>query len=86
MFLKMMILSTILIAFGLVALGIRILIQKGGKFPNSSVSANPTLRKMGIQCARCEELKAYRKLQKKHPIKINPNKLKITITDISSSV
>lgn len=78
MFLKLTLFSVVLISIGMLALAIRMLLQKGGKFPNSSVSANPHLRKMGIRCARCDEMSHYRKLQKKSQVKINPDNLKIT--------
>jgi hypothetical protein len=78
MFIKLTLIAVVLISLGMLAMGLRMLVQKGSKFPNSSVSANPHLRKMGIRCARCEELSRYKKLQKKAPVVINPNKLKIT--------
>lgn len=79
MFLKLTLISVVLISIGMLALAIRMLLQKGGNFPNSSVSANPHLRKMGIRCARCEEMNHYKKLQKKPQVKINPDNLKITM-------
>ena len=78
MFIKLTLASVVLITFGMLAMGVRMLLQKGGKFPDSSVSANPHLRKMGIRCARCEEMSKYRKLQKRKPVTINPDKLKIS--------
>ena len=78
MFIKLTLASVVLITFGMLAMGVRMLLQKGGKFPDSSVSANPHLRKMGIRCARCEEMSKYRKLQNRKPVTINPDKLKIS--------
>jgi hypothetical protein len=34
------------------ALGIRILLKSGGKFPDTHVGHNPHLRKRGITCAQ----------------------------------
>lgn len=86
MFLKLAVLSAILLSFGLVALAIRILIYKDGKFPNSSVGANPHLKKMGIHCARCEELKKFRQIQKNKKVKIHPDKIKIIASKNTSAV
>ncbi len=77
MFIKLTLIAVFLISLGMLAMGLRMLVQKGGKFPNSSISANPHLRKMGIRCARCEELSRYKKIKKKAPVAVNPNKLKI---------
>lgn len=78
MFLVMTMFSVVLISLGLAALGIRMLLQKGGKFPNTSVGANPELRKMGIQCAKCEEYKKYHKNKKHACAQLNKDNFKIT--------
>ncbi len=51
----------ILLAFGLLALammgmGITMLVRKNGKFPNTHIEGNPNLQKLGITCAKCEQM------------------------------
>lgn len=74
--LKVLGLTMVLVAISFLALGIRIFFQKNGKFPNTSVGGNKTLREMGIKCAKHEEILRYRKMMKP---KINPAELKIDL-------
>lgn len=59
--------SVLIVTICLVLLGINILFKKGGKFPNSHVSGNKTLRKKGISCAQSQD----REAQKKSPFSID---------------
>ena len=57
----LMIVDTILISIGVVALcivllGIRVFFVKGGKFPSSHIHDNPAMRKKHIGCALREEM------------------------------
>ena len=52
MFLKLLILSLLLIAAAAAGLGIRMLLKPKGKFPETHVSRNPEMRKRGITCAK----------------------------------
>lgn len=52
MFLKLLLLSTVLIILALAGLGIRILILKNGRFPQTHVGKNKEMRKRGIRCAQ----------------------------------
>ena len=59
-------LDTILITLLIVAicialLGIRIWFVKGGKFPNTHVSGNKTLRKKGVGCVQSQDREARKK-------------------------
>ncbi len=50
-------LATIIITFCIIAisvilLGIKILLKKGGRFPQTHISGNKALRKKGIVCAK----------------------------------
>jgi hypothetical protein len=67
----MEILKVVLLAIGLMAIGmagmaVRILIKKGGKFPNTHVSGNKYLKSQGVYCSqtqdRLEQRKAYKKV------------------------
>ena len=60
MFLKLILLATIIIALSLIGLSISMLVKKGGKFPSSSVGKNKEMKARGITCVRHDELKCYR--------------------------
>jgi hypothetical protein len=52
MFLKLLILSLLLVAVAAAGFGITILLKKGGKFPDTHISHNKEMRKRGIRCAQ----------------------------------
>jgi hypothetical protein len=56
--LKLLIPALILMGLVFFGLAIGILFSKRKKFPESSVSKNPELRKLNLQCAKHEEYKA----------------------------
>lgn len=52
MFIKLLILSIALILTAMVFLGIRILLKREGRFPDTHVGHNSEMRKRGISCAK----------------------------------
>jgi hypothetical protein len=64
MFIKLMIPAMLIVAVALVFLGIRMLIQKNGKFPETEVGHNKEMRKLGIICAKAEEIKCRRDIDR----------------------
>lgn len=52
MFLKLLIISVIFLAFSAAGLGIRMLLKPHGSFPDTHVSTNPEMRKRGLSCAQ----------------------------------
>lgn len=52
MFLKLLILTTGLVLVAVAALGIRMLLIKGARFPETHISRNKEMRKRGITCAQ----------------------------------
>ena len=52
MFIKLLILSIVLIAMALLGLGISMLIKPHGRFPETHISRNKEMRKRGISCAQ----------------------------------
>jgi len=60
MYFQVILITVILLAFLMLLMGIRILLKKNGKFPNSSVEANPALQKMGISCPKAEEIRCFK--------------------------
>jgi hypothetical protein len=69
-FLLVLILSILLVGFAIAAFAIRILLKKGGNFPNTHVSGNKYLKNQGISCAqaydRMEQAKAREKVDYKN--------------------
>jgi hypothetical protein len=65
MFLKLLIPAIFLIGVAGIFLGIRMLIQKNGKFPETEVGHNKEMRKRGIICAKAEEIKYRRQIDGK---------------------
>ncbi len=52
MFLKLLILSAILVGFALAGLAISIIIKPKGRFPETHISNNKEMQKRGICCAQ----------------------------------
>ena len=49
-------LALLLLAMGVAAMAVTILVKKDGKFPDGEISHNKELRRQGIICAKEEEL------------------------------
>lgn len=52
MLLKLLIISSVLIGFALVAMAVSMLLKRGGRFPDTHISNNIEMRKRGITCAQ----------------------------------
>ena len=52
MFIKLLILSIVLVTIALLGLGIKILFTKGGRFPETHVGRNKEMARRGIKCAQ----------------------------------
>lgn len=52
MFVKIAILTLVIVAISVMLLSIRILIKRDGKFPETHIDRNPEMRKLGIKCAK----------------------------------
>ena len=55
------IITGIIVLLAFVLLAIKVIFVKGGKFPNTHISANPELKKQGIGCARSMDREAQKK-------------------------
>ncbi len=69
MYLKIFLLSIVLVSFAFLGLATQILLKrfflkKKGHFPITSVGRNPNMRKLGLRCEKCEELKRCKELIK----------------------
>lgn len=56
---KIFIATLILVAFCFVGLGFNIIFRKNGKFPETEISSNKNMKKLGIKCAKEEEMKLW---------------------------
>ena len=52
MFLKLLIISAVLVALALAGMAITILVKPKGRFPETHVGHNKEMRKRGISCAQ----------------------------------
>jgi len=52
MLVKLLIISSVMVAAAFVFLGIRILLRENGRFPETHVGHNREMRKRGIKCAQ----------------------------------
>jgi hypothetical protein len=56
MFIKLLIISVLMISLILILLGIKILLKKKGQFPDTHISHNKEMRERGISCAQKTDL------------------------------
>jgi len=52
MFLKLLIISALFLVLTMVGLGLRILLKKNGRFPETHISQNKEMQKRGLSCAQ----------------------------------
>ena len=63
-FLKVVLMSVALVGVAMFGLAIRILLKKGGKFPNTHVSGNRYLKKQGVYCSQTQDKIEQSKVKK----------------------
>lgn len=56
MFIKLLLLSLLLVMIALLGLGIKVLFSKNGRFPETHVGRNKELAKRGIKCAQSVDI------------------------------
>ncbi len=65
---KIFIAAVIFIGLCVIGLCFNIIFRKDGKFPETEISSNREMRKLGIRCAKEDELRLWgKKNGKKHP-------------------
>jgi hypothetical protein len=62
--LKIILLSVAMVAIAMFGLAIRILLKKGGRFPNTHVSGNKYLKQQGIYCSQTQDRIEQAKVRK----------------------
>ena len=60
MFLKMLIISSILLGIAFIGLSFRTLFMREGRFPETSIGKNKEMRKLGITCVKHDEMHCYK--------------------------
>lgn len=63
--LKIFLITLVFLAAGFTLMLLKIIVQKDGKFPAFQVGHNKDMKKMGIKCARSEEIIHHRKRLKR---------------------
>jgi len=76
-FLIVLIAAVVLVGIAFAGFAIKILVRKGGKFPNTHVSGNKYLKSQGISCAQTYDRLEQEKARKK----IDFNNLKVSSGD-----
>lgn len=61
---KVILLAVALVSVAMFGLAIRILLKKGGKFPNTHVSGNKYLKENGVFCYQTQDKIAQREARK----------------------
>jgi hypothetical protein len=59
MFIKILIISVILLGLAMLGLGLNILVKKKGRFPAYRVGHNKEIQKLGISCVKHEEIRCH---------------------------
>ena len=58
---EILIAAILLVGLCVVGLGVNIFFRKGGKFPETEISSNKEMKKLGIRCAKEEEMRLWSK-------------------------
>ncbi|MCK4631521.1 MAG: hypothetical protein KAT40_08760 [Bacteroidales bacterium] len=67
MLIKLFLITGVVIAVSFLAMGISIFVKKNGKFPSFEIGKNKEMRKLGITCAKHDEIKCHNRHKKEKP-------------------
>lgn len=56
-----LLITMLIVAICIILLGVKMLLVKGGKFPNTHISGNKAMRERGITCVQSQDREARRK-------------------------
>ena len=65
---KIFLVTLVLVALCVVGLCFNIIFRKDGRFPDTEVSSNKEMKKLGIRCAKEEELRLWGRKTGKKPV------------------
>ncbi len=60
MFIKILIISVILLGLAMLGLALNILVRKNGRFPSYRVGHNREMHKLGITCVKHDEISCHK--------------------------
>ena len=60
MFLKILIITVILLSIAMLGMALNILVRKKGRFPAYQVGHNRDMHKLGISCAKHDEIRCHK--------------------------
>ena len=66
MFIKILLISLVLLSISLLGMMLNILIKKKGKFPEYRVGHNRAMAKQGITCVKHEEIRCHKQRLKEN--------------------
>jgi len=64
MFLKILIITLVLLSISMLGMMLNILVKKKGKFPAYRVGHNKDMAKLGVKCVKHEEINCHKRLLK----------------------
>lgn len=64
---KVFLAALVLVALCLVGLCFNIIFRKNGRFPDTEIESNENMKKLGIKCAKAEEIELWGKRGKGKP-------------------
>lgn len=67
MFIELFLITGVVVAVSFLAMGISVFFRKNGKFPTFEIGKNKEMRKLGITCAKHDELRCHNRLKKGKP-------------------
>lgn len=56
-----------LVGLCVIGLCFNIIFRKDGHFPDTEIESNPAMKKLGIKCAKAEEMELHRRRHKNQP-------------------
>ncbi len=56
---KVFLAAVIFVGLCVLGLGFNIFFRKNGRFPDTEIESNPAMRKLGIKCAKQEEIELW---------------------------
>lgn len=59
--LQLILICIAILAICIAGMAINIIVKKDGKFPDGEIGTNPNMQKLGIQCAKQEEMMLWKK-------------------------
>ena len=61
MFLKILLIALVLLSISMLGMMLNILVKKKGKFPAYQIGHNRDMAKLGLKCAKHEEIRCHNK-------------------------